>query len=947
MNIFKSIKKQLKFCIKAMDTSSSLFVVNPEKDFTRKRKHLFGDTLMNVILLESGSLKDELFKRFGYSLDTPSASSFIQARDKIRPDAFHTLLDEANPTTLNIGDLKGFGATVVTEDATNKLIKIESSDPEVLEVIRTNAGDHYTYTLHALKQGTATLTITSNGNTAQGQPVTKQVEITINEAVTSKEELEAKIEEANTILENENLYINTSLDVLKNALKLANDIDQKEDATQTEVNAQVVQLFKAIQQLEYRGSNEGQPDSENPIAVDPENVTATTSASEGPVGDAFDGNPETYWHSGWEQGTEKLPQSVTIDLNNEYDVEQVNYLPRQGSRNGDIVKYQIETSEDGENFKPVVVGTIENDGTSIVERTEPHKIKFDKTKARYVRITALESLGNQNNLYASAAEFSIFGALHSDAIPATSIELDKTELKLDTGNTETVTATILREDTTDSITWESSDPAIASVEAITSRRARRDVSGTTNTSTVTITALKAGTATITAKANDTVSTTLTVTVENPKQEQLSALIEKAKAVKYENAALQDYVTSEIEKAEQALDKDQDTLQNAYYALAGALSESEAIQKDIDQINSFNSMDDSRYAQNDQFTLFKEQLELAKNLLFNPVQNKELIKSHVEALKKGFAQLEELNREKLANAIQEAEKVNLENCVEDDALTAFKTALDNAKAANPQTNEEIDTLVNALLDAQAGLHFKEEEDLASVQQRDSISHALDVLKNLDLKLYSDEDQKLIQNAISEGEKALANDKLSNEEASAVIETLAKALAVEPKEEEHTNENLATSQQKDSIRSALDILKDIDLDLYASKDQELIKDAIAAGEKALENDKLINQEANDVIATLAKALSVTPKEDEKPDTENPGTNPSENPGNDPDKENSQTNSSNTVTVNPTDSSKSNGNTKTGVHSFVGLFVALATTAAATAGTVTVLKNKKIRIRRKGKK
>lgn len=201
---------------------------------------------MNVILLESGSLKDELFKRFGYSLDTPSASSFIQARDKIRPDAFHTLLDEANPTTLNVGDLKGFGATIVTEDATNKLIKIESSDPEVLEVIRTNAGDHYTYTLHALKQGTATLMITSNGNTAQGQPVTKQVEITVNEAVTSKEELEAKIEEANTILENENLYTNTSLDVLKNALKLANDIDQKEEVTQTEVNAQVVQLFKAI-----------------------------------------------------------------------------------------------------------------------------------------------------------------------------------------------------------------------------------------------------------------------------------------------------------------------------------------------------------------------------------------------------------------------------------------------------------------------------------------------------------------------------------------------------------------------------------------------------------------------------------------------------------------------------------------------------------------------------
>lgn len=933
------------------------------------------------------------------------------------------VLDEANPTTLNVGDLKGFGATIAPEDATNKLIKIESSDPEVLEVIRTNAGDHYTYTLHALKQGTATLTITSNGNTAQGQSVTKQVEIMVNEAVTSKEELEAKIEEANTILENENLYTNTSLDVLKNALKLANDIDQKEEVTQTEVNAQVVQLFKAIQQLEYRGSNEGQPDSENPIAVDPENVTATTSASEGPVENAFDGDKATYWHSGWEQGTEKLPQSVTVDLADEYDVEQVNYLPRQGSRNGDIIKYQIETSEDGETFKPVVVGTIENDGSSIVERTQPHKIKFDKTKARYVRITALESLGNQNNLYASAAEFSIFGALHSDAIPATSIELDKTELKLDAGNTETVTATILPEDTTDTITWESSDPSIASVEALGRRRVRRDANASTNTSTVTVTALKAGTVTITAKANDTVSKTLTVTVENPKQEQLAELIEQAKGVKYENAALQDYLTSEIEKATQALDQDQDTLQNAYYALAGALSEIEEIQKDIDQLNSFSNIDDSRYVPNEQYQMFKEQLQLAQNLLSDPVQNKELIKTHVDALKKAFAQLEELDREKLSNAIQEAEKVNLQDCVEDDALSAFKTALENAKAANPQSNEEIDTLVNTLLEAQAGLHFKD-ENLATDDQKESIQHALDVLKNLDLELYSEQDGKTIKAAISDGEDALANKDLTKEEASKVIDDLAKALSLEPKEvtpeeepasssqkeviakaldilkgldlnlydtkaqdviqetieeaqkaadndqltkeeaanvlehlanalsiqpkEDTPKDEKATSTQKEVIEKALDILKDLDLNKYEAKDADLIKEAIEATQKALENKELTYAEATDTIEKIAQALLVTPKETEQPDpsdNENPNTNtPDHGQNNSTD---TGSNGSNTVIVNPTDSSKSKGNTKTGVHSFVGLFAALATSAAATAGTVTLLKNKKIRIRRKGKK
>ena len=41
MNNYKSLKKQLKFCIKTMNDSSSLFVVDSNKDFTRKRKTSF------------------------------------------------------------------------------------------------------------------------------------------------------------------------------------------------------------------------------------------------------------------------------------------------------------------------------------------------------------------------------------------------------------------------------------------------------------------------------------------------------------------------------------------------------------------------------------------------------------------------------------------------------------------------------------------------------------------------------------------------------------------------------------------------------------------------------------------------------------------------------------------------------------------------------------------
>ena len=108
MNNYKSLKKQLKFCIKTMNDSPSLFVVDSNKDFTRKRKHLFGSTLFNVLLLESGSLKDEMFKLFGYKLDTPTASSFVQARSKIRPDAFRTLFNMFNERTQKIKLHKGY-----------------------------------------------------------------------------------------------------------------------------------------------------------------------------------------------------------------------------------------------------------------------------------------------------------------------------------------------------------------------------------------------------------------------------------------------------------------------------------------------------------------------------------------------------------------------------------------------------------------------------------------------------------------------------------------------------------------------------------------------------------------------------------------------------------------------------------------------------------------------
>ncbi|MDY6063667.1 MAG: Ig-like domain-containing protein, partial [Candidatus Enterosoma sp.] len=80
------------------------------------------------------------------------------------------------------------------------------------------------------------------------------------------------------------------------------------------------------------------------------------------------------------------------------------------------------------------------------------------------------------------------------AVPATSVTLDKTEATLYPSQTVTLTATIAPENTTDTITWSSSDAAVATV-----------ADGV-------VTAVAAGTAIITAKANDEAVATCTITV---------------------------------------------------------------------------------------------------------------------------------------------------------------------------------------------------------------------------------------------------------------------------------------------------------------------------------------------------------------------------------------------------------------------------------------------------
>ncbi|MEG1474879.1 MAG: discoidin domain-containing protein [Longicatena sp.] len=126
-------------------------------------------------------------------------------------------------------------------------------------------------------------------------------------------------------------------------------------------------------------------------------MTATASSEEpqNKAKNAVDGNLETIWHTKWD-GSDVLPQSITLNLSKAMEIDAFNYLPRQTGSNGIITKYILEVSEDGTSFTKVSEGSWAQDAT---QKT----VEFNATKAQYVRLTAVEGVGG----FASAAEINV------------------------------------------------------------------------------------------------------------------------------------------------------------------------------------------------------------------------------------------------------------------------------------------------------------------------------------------------------------------------------------------------------------------------------------------------------------------------------------------------------------------------------------------------------------
>ena len=87
----KSVKKMFDYAMKQLCETPDLCAKKPDKDFTRNRKLPFRKVISMLLAIAGKSLRNEIEEYFGHSKHTPSASAFVQQRQKISPNALPTL----------------------------------------------------------------------------------------------------------------------------------------------------------------------------------------------------------------------------------------------------------------------------------------------------------------------------------------------------------------------------------------------------------------------------------------------------------------------------------------------------------------------------------------------------------------------------------------------------------------------------------------------------------------------------------------------------------------------------------------------------------------------------------------------------------------------------------------------------------------------------------------
>ena len=86
-----------------------------------------------------------------------------------------------------------------------------------------------------------------------------------------------------------------------------------------------------------------------------------TAGEDGHGANAVDGDPNTIWHTQWQDDSPPCPHEIIIELVPAATIKGFTYLPRQDEEvNGTINEYEFYVSDDGKDFGAPAIGLLRN-----------------------------------------------------------------------------------------------------------------------------------------------------------------------------------------------------------------------------------------------------------------------------------------------------------------------------------------------------------------------------------------------------------------------------------------------------------------------------------------------------------------------------------------------------------------------------------------------------------
>ncbi|SHJ16669.1 Por secretion system C-terminal sorting domain-containing protein [Tangfeifania diversioriginum] len=143
-----------------------------------------------------------------------------------------------------------------------------------------------------------------------------------------------------------------------------------------------------------------------------------TVGEDGAAANAFDGDPDSFWHTEWYYSEPGQPHEIQIDLGRDYQISQLNYLPRQSSANGRVKNFELYVSNNTNNWgEAVAEGAFESGAGR-------KQIDFEAQSGQFVKF---RSLSEQNgNPFTTVAELDFVGCISQNSTTSKMQQLAET-----------------------------------------------------------------------------------------------------------------------------------------------------------------------------------------------------------------------------------------------------------------------------------------------------------------------------------------------------------------------------------------------------------------------------------------------------------------------------------------------------------------------------------------